>query len=102
MPWKYITQLMGDGSLWSRSQHELLAFIAKAEEDGRPDAAEHLPSMPTAAHHKRLQPPLGRIALPELRPLRQQASQGNKATSRTTVYTDARMCLLWRGQGSVP
>ena len=45
MPWKYITTLMGDGSLWSRSQHELLAFIAKAEEDGRPDAAEHLRSM---------------------------------------------------------
>lgn len=68
----------------------------------RYDKATHMRRMPTAAHHKRLQPPLGRIALPELRPLRKQASQGNKAASRTTVYTDARMCLLWRGQGSVP
>lgn len=45
MPWKYITKLMGDGSLWSRTQEQMLGYIAQAEADGQHGAAEHLRSM---------------------------------------------------------
>jgi hypothetical protein len=42
MPWWYIRQLLGPGLHWGRSQAELKRYIAQAERDGQPDAAEHL------------------------------------------------------------
>lgn len=42
MPWKYIRQLIGPGSHWSRTQQELLDAIAQAEADNMPAAADHI------------------------------------------------------------
>ena len=42
MPWAYIRSLLGSGLHWGRSQEDLLKLIARAEQDGRTDAAEHL------------------------------------------------------------
>jgi len=42
MPWAYILRLLGPGLHWSRTQEELQTAIARAEQDNRPEAAEHL------------------------------------------------------------
>jgi hypothetical protein len=42
MPWAYIYALLGRGLHWGRSQAEFRNAIRRAEQDGRPDAAEHL------------------------------------------------------------
>lgn len=42
MPWWYIRALLGPGLHWGRSQAQLRAAIAQAEQDNMPEAAEHL------------------------------------------------------------
>lgn len=40
--WRYLNMLLGPGLQWDKSQHELVALIARAEDEGQLDAAEHL------------------------------------------------------------
>lgn len=42
MPWAYILKLLGPGTHWGRTQEELLKAAAQAEQEGQPDAAEHI------------------------------------------------------------
>jgi hypothetical protein len=42
MPWARIRQLLGPGLHWSRTQEELRAAIARAEQLNRPDVVAHL------------------------------------------------------------
>jgi hypothetical protein len=42
MPWGYIRKLLGSGLHWGKTQEELQAAIAQAEQDGMSKAAEHI------------------------------------------------------------
>ena len=42
MPWAYILKLLGPGPHWGRTQEELRRAAEQAEQDGKPDAAEHI------------------------------------------------------------
>lgn len=45
MPWKLITELLGPGLLWQKTQQQFLTAIQIAEMRGRKDAADHLRGM---------------------------------------------------------
>lgn len=45
MPWDYIRMLLGPGLLWNKPQDTFLDAIDRANEDGRPDAAQHIEIM---------------------------------------------------------
>ena len=40
--WEYISELLGAGLYWGKSQDELLLAIDRAKAGGRKDAADHL------------------------------------------------------------
>jgi hypothetical protein len=40
--WEYISELLGAGLYWGKSQDELLQAIDRAKKGGRKDAADHL------------------------------------------------------------